>query len=147
MATTNVRFSSRSHAGLLVTLCALWVAAAPASSRGQALDGHAQNSRQQQEPAPPSPTPPSRSFVLIVTVVGQGESAELPLHGATVTVFAPDHEERHGTDTSGKATFRFTTTAKAFILRVVADEWQPHQQQLEIDGTEKSLKVLLKPSD
>jgi hypothetical protein len=85
--------------------------------------------------------------VLTVTVAGQGEPAEMLLRGATVTVFAADHEERHATDSDGKAIFKFTTTASTFIVRVVADEWQPHQEQLEIDGTEKSLKVLLKPSD
>ena len=140
MATTNARFWSRSHAGLLVTLCALWGAAA--------LDGNARFSQRPQEPAQPTPPPQSKSFALTVTVVGQeGESPEAPLRGATVTVFAADHEERHSTDASGIATFRFTTASKVFTLRVVADKWQPYQQQLDIDGAEKALKVLLKPSD
>src|SRR5262245_12898794 len=145
MGTANTQFRSIAQAGLLVAMCALWGAAT--------LDGVAGLSQRRQEPAhqnqpPQNTTPQSKAFALTVTVVGrQGETAEATLPGATVSVFTADHEERHTTDTSGKATFRFTTASKAFTLRVVADKWQPYQQQLEIDGVEKAQKVLLKPSD
>ena len=85
--------------------------------------------------------------MLTVTVVSVEEETEAPVDGATVIVFASDHEERHPTDTSGKVTFKFTTAAKTLMLRVVADEWQSQQKQLAIDSAEKTQKVVLTRSD
>jgi hypothetical protein len=138
---------------LLLTVFALWSAAPahgpqrqPAPAPAPASD---QEQQQEQDPPParPAPDAETRRFVLGVTVTGTGRSTEAPVNGATVTIFAAGHKESRTTDTSGKVTFEITTTARALVLRVVADEWQPHQQEVPIDGTEKSQKVVLRPSD
>jgi hypothetical protein len=84
--------------------------------------------------------------VLVVTVVGLVQARESPVTEATVTIFAGDHREGQPTDESGKVTFKFSTEVKTVTLRVVADKWQTHQQQLELDAAEKTQKVLLQPS-
>lgn len=134
---------------LLLTVLALW-SAAPAHGRQlQPAPACAFDQEQEPEPPParPAPDAETRRFVLSVTVTGTGQSTEAPVGGATVTIFAAGHKEGRTTDTSGKVTFEITTTARTLVLRVVADEWQPHQQEVQIDGTEKSQKVVLRPSD
>jgi predicted outer membrane protein len=99
-----------------------------------------------QDPVPTPPPAETKAVVLVVTVVGLAQTAESPVTEATVTIFAGDHREGQPTDDSGKVTFRFSTEVKTVTLRVVADKWQTHQQQLELDAAEKTQKVLLKPS-
>jgi hypothetical protein len=128
---------------LLVLLCTGAVADLGA---GQDI-GRESQPDQEAPPTPPQITE-NRALVLIVTVVGvQPETTESPINGATVTVFAADHKEARPTDAAGKVTFKFSSTATMMTLRVVADEWLPHQQQLEIDSTEKAQKVSLRPPD
>lgn len=83
-----------------MALSALW---GPATLVGVAGFSQRRLETAHQNQPPQNPTPQSKAFALTVTVVGrQGEVAEAPLPGATVTVFTPDHEERHTTDTSGR---------------------------------------------
>ena len=134
---------------LLLTVFALWSGAPAHGLQLQAAPASAFDQEQEQDPPParPAPDAETRRFVLGVTVMGTGRSTEAPVSGATVTIFAAGHKESRTTDTSGKVTFEITTTARTLVLRVVADEWQPHQQEVQIDGTEKSQRVVLSPSD
>jgi hypothetical protein len=85
--------------------------------------------------------------VLLVTVFGLEAASESPVTGATVKLFAEDHEEGHETDAAGTVTFKFTTKAKTMVLRVMKASWQSQQVQLDIDAPEKTQKVVLRPSD
>jgi hypothetical protein len=131
----------------MLLLSLLCTAAVADRAAGQDIEP----SPQQDQEGPPTPPPAiaeNRALVLIVTVVGVlQETAESPVTGATVTVFAADHKEARPTDATGKATFKFSSTATTMTLRVVADEWLPHQQQLEIDSAEKAQKVSLRAPD
>ena len=146
MPTLNILRISRPRACLMLMASALYASGTNAHAKTQ--QEHELIAEQEQEPPGTSHTPDNeRALVLTVTVVSVEEETEAPVDGATVIVFASDHEERHPTDTSGKVTFKFTTAAKTLMLRVVADEWQSQQKQLAIDSAEKTQKVVLTRSD
>ena len=146
MPTLNILRISRPRACLMLMASALYASGTNAHAKTQ-QERSDHIAEQEREPPGVTYTRQRRALVLTVTVVSVEEETEAPVDGATVIVFASDHEERHPTDTSGKVTFKFTTAAKTLMLRVVADEWQSQQKQLAIDSAEKTQKVVLTRSD
>jgi hypothetical protein len=142
MASTDARSIRKWRTSLVVLLSALWAITQSSGSLGAVLVAQALQEHQEREPARPRNS--GKMFSLTVIVSGDQQPSELPVKGATVTMFVGDHRESNTTSDNGRVTFKFTTTARTATIRVVAEHWEPNQQQVELDTGDKEHKVVLK---
>jgi hypothetical protein len=79
---------------------------------------------------------------LAVTVIAKGGARE-PVEGAKVTVFAGDYEESNRTVGDGTVLFTFKSEATKAIVRVVAEHFEPDQQQLPLKSPEQQAHIVV----